>query len=163
MNTSPRSTPELIAAAQAADWHEDPLGREIIGALSERVQLAAKPKQLIWALAVALVFSLTVMGFLYAQNTRLTEVAASGAKSGTQAEQSADKRIAAAEAVAAAERARADDAVKHQEQMIKALTDQNVATVKQITSELTAARADVTRLQREVTRLQLMAEKPPKS
>lgn len=162
MSTPPRSASDLIAAAQADGWHEDPLGREIIAALSQRVQLAKKSRQLIWGLAVALVASLILMGFLYSENTRLDEVAASRTKAGSQAEQNAGARVAAAEALAASERSRADDAVRHQEQMIGALAAQNAATVKDLTSELTAAREETARLQRELARAQALAEKPEK-
>jgi len=159
--SSPPNASELLAAAQQAGWHHNELGRQILGELTRRDSLGARPKTIILCLASSLAISLACLGLVYAEKSRLEEKALAGNKAGTQAEQTAVKRIAAADDLAAAERARAEDAVKHQQQMTTALAEQNAAVVKQMSGELNTAREEITRLQREVTRLQVMAEKKP--
>lgn len=152
-----RTIPELITAAQNDGWHNDPLGREIIAELALRMQVAARPRQIIAGLSVGLALCLGLLGWIYAQNSRLAEQASTGLAISSQAKQTAASEIAAAKGETAqakeradSERARAIAAEKQVETITAALNGQQAAVVRQFTEQLAMAKEENTRLRDEV-------------
>ena len=138
MTPPTRSIPELIAAAQRDGWAQDPLGRAFIAELVGRQQMASKHRLLLGGLALALAGCLTLNGLQYAQGTRLEERSTDATKGATFAERTAKERLSDAAGLVAAEKARAEDAVRQRDEMIKAVRGENTAITEKLTAQITA-------------------------
>ena len=156
-----RSISELITAAQNDGWHQDPLGREIIGELAERQRLAERPKQVILALGAGLVLALALGGWMLAKNAQLTEKAASETRASALAEATAKGSIEAARGEAEAQRARAEAAEQQVKTITAALNGQQAAMVDKFNEQISRLREENDRLRLEIAALKAAEKARP--
>jgi hypothetical protein len=158
MSTKPRSPAELLTAAQDAGWHHNELGRAILAELAVRQRAAARPRQIIWVLSIALALTAGCLVFSHSQAGRWEDKAADRDKEVARVEQAAKDHMAQADREAAAERARANSAVSQQEAMITSLRNENAAVVQNLTNQITALSKEVELLRTQNIELKFALE-----